>query len=254
MAVFADFCRIVACCLAVGSREGEYESAIKGYTESEKSELAKAMGLLISESDSKPFEDVLGFYYTEIASAATVKGRGEFYTPPAVSEIMAKMSMNPEKVIQDGKPITIQEPCSGAGGMILAVAKQFSPIVQKGEASYVDLLRVTAIDINPIACDMTYINTTLWGIPAVVFQGNALGVEMERGWKNIHWMRVREDERLQTERMVGQMREVMALTENPAKSDSAEAEQPESRVGGIAGIGAIAPKLSPGEQTFMDFG
>ena len=51
-------------------------------------------------------------------------------------------------------------------------------------------LRATAIDISKTACDMTFINTTLWGIPTEVFHGDALAPlsELRAGWRNIHWV------------------------------------------------------------------
>ena len=51
--------------------------------------------------ESEPFTDLLGSYYQEINSKATRDGRGEFYTPPEISELMAKITFNAEKVIAD---------------------------------------------------------------------------------------------------------------------------------------------------------
>jgi len=47
-------------------------------------------------------------------------------------------------------------------------------------------LRVTAIDINRTACDMAFINTTLWGIPTRILHGNSLSNEYWAAWSNIH--------------------------------------------------------------------
>ena len=46
VSVFADFCRITACCLAMQTREDEYLQAVKGYTKDELNQLAQAMGML----------------------------------------------------------------------------------------------------------------------------------------------------------------------------------------------------------------
>ena len=193
--VFGDFCKMVACALAprdasgLSIREAEYMETIKGYNKAELDSFAKAMARLITEMEQKPFQDVLGPYYVENASKSTVEARGEFYTPHAVSSLIASMTINPEEVIARGEPITLSDPCVGSGGMILAAAELFAP------SKAVDLLRVTAIDISPLACDMTCINTTCWGIPAAVTWGNALTLEEKRTWKNIHWYRVGEDDR-----------------------------------------------------------
>jgi hypothetical protein len=42
------------------------------------------------------------------------------------------------------------------------------------------------MDINPVACDMTFINTTLWGIPCTVIHGNTLSLQTWAQWVNIH--------------------------------------------------------------------
>jgi methylase of polypeptide subunit release factors len=49
-------------------------------------------------------------------------------------------------------------------------------------------LRVTAIDINRTACDMAFINTTLWGIPTRILHGNSLSNEYWAAWSNIHYI------------------------------------------------------------------
>ncbi len=187
--VFSDFCRMVACSLALQTREEEYLEVAKRYGKEELSRLSQAMGALVMEMEKKPFSDVLGPYYQEIGSKSKIEARGEFYTPPALCSMMARMVVDPEQVIAAGKPITVSDPCVGSGGMILAVAEQFA------EAKAVDLLRVTGMDVSPLACDMAYINTTLWGIPATIVRGNTLSAEIQSVWKNVHWARVGEDSR-----------------------------------------------------------
>ncbi len=49
-------------------------------------------------------------------------------------------------------------------------------------------LRVTAVDVNRTACDMAFINTTLWGIPTRVIHGNSLSLEFWAAWSNIHFI------------------------------------------------------------------
>ena len=200
--VFADFCRIAACVSAAQTREDEYIEAIKPYHKEELSQFSQAFALLVTEMEAHPFADLLGPYYTEIASHSSKQARGEFYTPPEVSELMARMSVDVRKVIAEGKPITLSDPCCGSGGMILAYTKQFSPLVLKGETSHVDLLRVTCQDINPVAVDMCYLNTTMWGIPATMILGNTLAAEVTKVWSNIHWHRAGEDQRQALLKMV----------------------------------------------------
>jgi hypothetical protein len=52
------------------------------------------------------------------------------------------------------------------------------------------ILRVQAIDISAVACDLCFINTTLWGIPTVVIHGNALSCEQWHAWANLPMIQV----------------------------------------------------------------
>jgi methylase of polypeptide subunit release factors len=84
--------------------------------------------------------------------------------------MMAQMLVGDMSTLPAEGPITLCEPACGAGAMILSFAQACSPEARQR-------LRVTAIDINRTACDMTFINTTLWGIPTRVIHGNTLSNE-----------------------------------------------------------------------------
>ena len=110
--------------------------------------------------------------------------------------------------------------------MILKVAEKFAP-VEEGQPSYVDLIRVTASDISPTACDMSLINFTLWGIPAEVCHQNTLSLETWGHWQNIHWHRVGENERRA-------FREFSKLLQNP--SSKKEGEERDENVSDSAAV------------------
>lgn len=188
--VFGDFCKVVACALSAGQRESEYMEVMKLYDKAEQGSFAKAMAQLTMEMEQKPFQDLLGPYYQENASKSTVETRGEFYTPPSISSLIARITINPDEIMARGKPVSVSDPCIGSGGMILAAAELFVP------SKAVDLLRVIGTDISPLACDMAFINTSFWGIPAAITWGNTLTLEEKKTWKNFHWHRVGEDGRL----------------------------------------------------------
>lgn len=186
--VFADFCKISACALALCSREDEYHAIATHYSSDEMHEFSTAFASLVNEMEEKPFTDILGDYYLEFASHSSKQARGEFFTPPNVSKMIARMLFDKEAVKAKGLPITVKEPACGSGGMVLAVAELFAP-------DSVDLLRVTCQDINPLATDMCFINTTLWGIPAQIILGDTIRKTETEHWKNPHWHRVGEDQR-----------------------------------------------------------
>lgn len=205
LAVFSDFCRVSACALAMGDREPEYLDVAKSYSRDHLSDFSLALSLLVREMETKPFADILGEYYLSIASHSSKQARGEFFTPPEISRLMAKIAVDVDAVKAAGKPITVNEPACGSGGMMLALAEEFAP-------TSVDLLRVTAQDINPVAVDMCYINLTLWGIPAKVILGDTLRNIRTAEWRNLHWLRVGEDQRL----MARQIHELMTAESEPS--------------------------------------
>ena len=47
---------------------------------------------------------------------------------------------------------------------------------------------MTAMDINRTACDMAFINTTLWGIPARIIHCDTLSLKCWAAWSNIHYI------------------------------------------------------------------
>ena len=145
--IFSDFCRLAACCVAAGTREMEYLEVARAYSRDELHEISKGFALLVQEMEAAPFTDVLGPYYLDIAAHSSKQARGEFFTPPELSKLIARMVFDPEAIKSEGKPITLNEPACGSGGMVLAAAELLAP-------DSVDLLRVTAQDINPVATEM----------------------------------------------------------------------------------------------------
>ena len=180
--VFDAFTRFAACALAAQTREADYLEEVKHWERSDLELFAEALGTLVNEMENKPFEDVLGGHYMEFAlSSKGQQWNGEFHTPKHVCDLMARITMGDTESLPAEGSITICEPACGAGAMILSVGQMCPPEVRRR-------LRVTAIDISRTACDMAFINTTLWGIPARIIHGNTLSQEYWAAWSNIHFI------------------------------------------------------------------
>jgi type I restriction-modification system DNA methylase subunit len=179
--VYAAFCSLTACALALETREAEYMEEIKRWDKDELQLFAEAMAALILEMQEHPFMDILGANYTEFAlSKKSQQWGGVFHTPQPVCDLMAQILGSADNLPKEGS-ITMCEPACGSGAMILSFARN----MPHGE---IHRLRVTAIDISKVACDMCFINTTLWGIPAEIYHADALSNEYYKGWRNIHWI------------------------------------------------------------------
>jgi type I restriction-modification system DNA methylase subunit len=180
--VFDAFTRFAACALAAQTREAEYLEEAKRWEKQDMDMFAEAFGALVLEMETRPFEDVLGGYYMEFAlSPKGQKWNGEFHTPKPICDLMARMTLGDVESLPTEGPITVCEPACGAGAMILSLAEACPPKVRRH-------LRVTAIDISKTACDMAFVNTTLWGIPTRVIHGNSLSLECWAAWSNIHYI------------------------------------------------------------------
>lgn len=180
--VFDAFVRFAACALAYGTREAEYLEEAKRWDKAELGLFAEALGALVLEMETRPFEDILGRYYLEFAlSTKGQQWNGEFHTPKPICDLMAQTTLGDVESLPKEEPITVCEPACGAGAMILSVGQVCAPEVRRR-------LRVTAIDVNRTACDMAFINTTLWGIPTRVIHGNSLSLEYWAAWSNIHYI------------------------------------------------------------------
>ena len=180
--VFEAFSRLAACALAAQTREAEYLEEAKQWEKPDWGVFAEALAALVIEMEAHPFEDIIGGYYMEFAlSQKGQQWHGEFHTPKTICDLMARMTFGEMESLPPEGPITVCEPACGAGAMILSLAEACSPEVRRR-------LRVTAIDISRIACDMTFINTTLWGIPTRIIHGNSLSTECWAAWSNIHYI------------------------------------------------------------------
>jgi type I restriction-modification system DNA methylase subunit len=180
--VFDGFTRLAACALAAQTREAEYLEEAKRWERADLDSFAMALGALVMEMEGRPFEDILGGYYMEFAlSSKGQQWHGEFHTPKPICDLVARMTLGNMESLPDDRVITVCEPACGAGAMILSFAQACMPEVRRR-------LRVTAIDINRTACDMAFINTTLWGVPTRIIHGNSLSLECWAAWSNIHYI------------------------------------------------------------------
>lgn len=99
---------------------------------------------------------------------------GQFFTPMPVSQMMAMIGLQgAEAAIEEKGYITLNEPASGAGGMILAAAK----VIKEMGYDPSSHLLVSAQDISQIAYHMCFLQLTFAGIPARVERCNSLSME-----------------------------------------------------------------------------
>lgn len=151
--------------------EEEFLALQKRYDKEEKTEFSQLFARLVTLLDEEPY-DVLGQLYMELELGNT--NAGQFFTPPEVSELMARLGYGDELKELKKPFITLQEPACGAGGMVLAFVK----VMLSHGHNPLHHLWVQAIDVDRTAALMCYIQMSLWGIPGAVVVGNTLSLEV----------------------------------------------------------------------------
>lgn len=92
---------------------------------------------------------------------------------------MAKMTIGDEVQELEKKPyITVSDSCIGSGRMLLAFADE----MQELGYNYCEKMVGMAVDIDMTCVFMSYIQFSMYGIPAVVIHGNSLTVEEWSRW------------------------------------------------------------------------
>ena len=186
--VFSDFLQLAALSLSNSSdiyhimngekiwneREENYLRIVNRYSENERKLFPQIFSELILELEDackSRYRDVLGEIFHEMEFHD--KWKGQFFTPQSVSDMMGEIVLNDsaveEKIAQRGF-ITINEPCCGAGSIILGAMNAMkelglNPCKQA-------LIFATDIDLRCVC--MCYIQLSFYGVPAVVTQKDAL--------------------------------------------------------------------------------
>ena len=175
--VFLDFVKM--CAISIYNSfakneqvEQEYLNTIKKYDKENQELFSKMFGTLIMAfEETDDITDILGPFYEK--NHLGNNQLGQFFTPSHISDLMAEITVNDQelkKMIEKRGFISMCEPTCGAGGMILSIAK----ILKKRNINYQQYLFVEATDISDVCAYMTYIQLSLYGIPAVVCCGDTI--------------------------------------------------------------------------------
>ena len=155
-------------------REENYLQIVNKYNEQERKIFPQMLAELVFELEDackSRYVDVLGEIFHEMNFHD--KWKGQFFTPQNVSDMIGKVTLFDDEIkskINERGFITINEPCCGAGSIILGAMNamkelNLNPCKQA-------LIYATDIDLRCVC--MCYIQLSLYGVPAVVMQKDAL--------------------------------------------------------------------------------
>lgn len=182
--VFRDFVTMAACAISNSvdkrnfkDREDLYMKTVKKYTKEEANQMADALGIVTVALEAGP-QDFLGSVFMSLDLGDS--WRGQFFTPYELAKLMAMVTLTgaPSKIEKEGF-ITLNDCCVGAGSMIIAAAD----VLHVQGINYQRHMHTIAGDIDPTAVYMAYIQASLLGMPAIIYHGNSLSLEIWSEWR-----------------------------------------------------------------------
>lgn len=165
-------------------REETYLSIIKKYdkdTQQLITEIFAEISVLLLSQIDMGFDDYLGKLY--MLSETSNSKAGQFFTPYSVSKACAKACIDEKTVneyIEKDKILTINEPACGAGGMIIAA---IDILYNRYRLNYSRNVFVECSDVDQRCVHMTYLQLSLIGVPAIVYQRDTLTMKTWQKWE-----------------------------------------------------------------------
>ena len=150
------------------------------YTQAERLSFADTLHRITDEVSQNihrgTFKDIFSPVYFELR--AHNRGLKQEFTPPDLARLTAILAMKSICKLPDKGYITVSDPTCGGGILPLAAAEHLTAL---GFNPAEDLV-VQAVDIDRTCVQMTYIHLALYGVPAVIIQGNCLTLQENDRW------------------------------------------------------------------------
>lgn len=189
---FINYCalRISICTDPVHHQERKEQLAalLKDYRENEQAafeqafkELAKTV---VWNTEAGIYKDILGDVLLELGAANRVMKQD--FTPEDVAKLLARLTFHSLPDIPERGYCTLADHACGSGILLLAAAER---LLQLGLNPTEELV-IQAVDLDSSCAQMTFIQLSLYGIPAVVIRGNTMTVtEYERWYTPVYLWR-----------------------------------------------------------------
>lgn len=175
MQVFDDFLDITICAFGMGRYEDYYHSVLNRYDEKEQKMFANLLYEMIkayeegSDVDGS-WVDVLGDFYMEFGSRKGHQNLGQFFTPPTICDMMARLTMNGP--LQNGA--MVNDCACGSGRTLLAAARMF-PENRFGF--------FVGQDLDHKVCKMAVINFVMYGLRGIIIHMDTLAMKIFNGYR-----------------------------------------------------------------------
>lgn len=169
---FREFCKVATYSLAAPFHTAEAKEALKNVNlidnKPKCDAFEKCLNILVEALEYK-HQDFLGqfFMMNNLGNGQS----GQFFTPYSLSYMTAKVALNNVKeVLKEKGIIKVSEPTCGSGGMIIALREIL--IEENLNPSFDAMSYMT--DIDELCFFMSYIQISLYGMPARIVHGDTL--------------------------------------------------------------------------------
>lgn len=154
--------------------EDEYHRIAKKYKPDELKRIAELSAIVV-EGLCTGFCDFVGDCFMNYGFGSSDKG--QFFTPYHICQLMADVTMEKEKIaaaVAERGYVTMMDCACGCSALLIGGAEAF----QKAGYNHQQQLLVVANDIDRRCALCSYIQLSLFGIPAIVTVGDALTMEI----------------------------------------------------------------------------
>lgn len=152
-------------------KEEEIFACCNNVLNSEDADKYKDVADILSEAcEQLPYTDILGeFYQAKISNG----DHEQYFTPDAVCNVMAKMSIDAETIIKHNGNFIINDDCCGAGRTLLAGVRRVVELQEQTKVTAQDIMCVGK-DLDDRCVRMTLLNMCLFGLKGYVTCGDTL--------------------------------------------------------------------------------
>lgn len=166
-------------------REEQFQKIMEKYNPSEQRIIGEIFGMIftllssVTVEDGR-FDDYLGELFMRCNQGNS--DTGQFFTPYHISKLMAKISIGSEAIekAEKGEIITVNDPCCGGGGMLMA---SLDVLKNDYHINYARNCFIDCGDVDRRCVYMTYLQLSLAGVPAIVKHQDALSRELWSVWR-----------------------------------------------------------------------
>ncbi len=163
-------------------REEQYKKTIAKYPKAEQNLMTEVFAQIFALLSSVTYDDgQFGDYLGELFMQCNLgnKCTGQFFTPYHISEFMARATFI-DKDIERDKILTINDPCCGSGGLMMAALDVLKNVCG---INYAQDCFIECSDIDIRCVYMAYLQLSLAGAPAIIKHQNSLTQETWSVWK-----------------------------------------------------------------------